>query len=359
MSVDPIISGCSGPTEKISAFVDYLIQPIAQQQASYLKDKTDVINFIERIKLPSSAILVSMDVANLYTNIPQREGITTVCNAYEGFHQGMLSLILQENSFQFNGKDYLQTHGTAMGTKMAVAFANIFMAKIEKEILGQSSIKPIFWKRFIDDVISAWDTSKNEIEEFLLKANNFHPTIKFTAEISETETTFLYTIVYKGVRFNKDSILDVRTHFKPTETSQNTNFYSCHPPGVTKGFIKEALRLLRTNFSEITFEENMKNFSTRLKNRDYPATTVEKHLSEVNFSDRKKVLEQRNENARKKILPFVTQYHPALPKLKKILMGKWHLIQNQPYLRNIFKEPPLISYRKGKSLKDTLVRAKL
>ena len=45
------------------------------------------------------------------------------------FLSEMLSLILQENSFQFNGKDYLQTHGTAMGTKMAVAFANIFMAK--------------------------------------------------------------------------------------------------------------------------------------------------------------------------------------------------------------------------------------
>ena len=82
-----------------------------------------------------------------------------------------------------------------MGTKMAVAFANIFMAKIEKEILRQSSIKPIFWKRFIDDVISVWDTSRNEIEEFLLKANNFHPTIKFTAEKSETETTFLDTKV--------------------------------------------------------------------------------------------------------------------------------------------------------------------
>ena len=41
-----------------------------------------------RIKLPKSAILVSMDVTNLYKNIPQREGITTVCYAYEEFHQG-------------------------------------------------------------------------------------------------------------------------------------------------------------------------------------------------------------------------------------------------------------------------------
>ena len=206
----PIISGCSGPTERISAFVDHLIKTIAQLQASYLKDTTDFINFIERIKLPKSAMLVSMDVTNLYTNIPHREGITTVCNAYEEFHQGnppvptrflseMLSLILLENSLQFNEKDYLQTHGTAMGTKMAVAFANIFMAKIEKEILRQSSIKPIFWKRFIDDVISVWDTSRNEIEEFLLQANNFYPTIKFTAEISETETTFLDT---KGTKMS-------------------------------------------------------------------------------------------------------------------------------------------------------------
>ena len=89
----------------------------------------------------------------------------------------------------------------------------------------------------------------------------------------------------------------------------------------------------RTNFSEIAFEENIKNFSTRLKKRDYPDTTVEKHPSEVNFSDRMKALKQRNKNARKKILPLVTQYHPALPNLKYILMGKWHLIQNQPYLR--------------------------
>ena len=39
-----------------------------------------------------------------------------------------------------------------MGTKMAAAFANIFMAKIEREILRQSNTTPIFWKRFIDDM---------------------------------------------------------------------------------------------------------------------------------------------------------------------------------------------------------------
>ena len=45
-----------------------------------------------------------------------------------------------------------------------------------------------------------------------------------------------------------------------------------------------------------------------------------------------------------------------MPDLKNILISKWHLIQNQPQLREIYKESPLLSYRKGRSLKDALVR---
>ena len=160
------------------------------------------------------------------------------------------------------------------------------------------------------------NTSRDKTEDFLVKANSFHLTIKFTAEISETETTFLDTKVYKGDRFNKESILDVRTHFKATETFQYTNFYSCHPPGVTKGFIKgEALRLLRTNSSQFTFEENMSNFKTRLQNRDYPARIVEKHLSEIKFSDREMSLAQKNKTAPKnklrQFIPLAPNYTPV------------------------------------------------
>jgi len=106
-------------------------------------------------------------------------------------------------------------------------------------------------KRFIDDVFSLWNITKDGVDDFIEQANKFHPTIKFTVKISEKEITFLDTNVYKGQRFYKESLLDVRTHCKPTETFQYTNFYSCHPPGVRKGFIKgETLWLLRTNSSK-------------------------------------------------------------------------------------------------------------
>jgi len=84
----------------------------------------------------------------------------------------------------------------------------------------------------------------------------------------------------------------------------------------------------------------MSNFKTRLPNRGYPARIVEKHLSEIKFSVRKMSLAQKDKTAQKKILPFVTQYHPALLNLKDTILGKWHLIDNHPLLREIFKEPP-------------------
>ena len=125
-----------------------------------------------------------------------------MCKAYDSFIpkqylKRALKLIFQENSFEFNGKSYLQIHGTAMGTKMAVAFANIFLAEVETQILNQSALKPLVWKRYIDDIFSIWNVNKDDVTQFIKQANNHHPTIKFTAEISHTETTFLDTNVFK------------------------------------------------------------------------------------------------------------------------------------------------------------------
>ena len=40
-------------------------------------------------------------------------------------------------------------------------------------------------------------------------------------------------------------------------------------------------------------------------------------------------------------------------------MEKWHLIELQPKLKEMFKETPIISYKRGSSLRDILVKAKL
>ena len=118
----------------------------------------------------------------------------TACNTFYNkappIPKRLLGLILQENLFQFNKWNYLQTHGTAIGTKMAVAFANIYMGEMENQILNESAHKPLAWKRYIDDIVSLWHSSRDVIEKFIENANKQHKTIKFTAEISCTHATF-------------------------------------------------------------------------------------------------------------------------------------------------------------------------
>ena len=79
----------------------------------------------------------------------------------------MLGLILNENFFHFIGENYLKTHGTAMGTKMAVSFANIFMAKNETTVIQQSKTKQTEWRRYIDDIFSLWDSDKKDLDQFI------------------------------------------------------------------------------------------------------------------------------------------------------------------------------------------------
>ena len=109
---------------------------------------------------------------------------------------------------------------------------------------------------------------------------------------------------------------------------------------------------LRTNSSKTLFEESINNFKSWLRDRGYPNNIVEKTLAEAKFTERKYALQGRCE---KPYCPFVTQYNPLVPNHKKVLMSKWYIIEKQPLLREIFREPPIISYKRGRSLEDILV----
>ena len=133
-------------------------------------------------------------------------------------------------------------------------------------------------------------------------------------------------------------------------------FHLLYPPSVKKGFVKgEALRILRTNSSKTTFEENISNFKIRLIDRGYPQTMIEKPsirykvLREGVCSPETQQQKGKRNIAFRDTVPALSVY------FKRSFNEKLDLIQNQPLLRQIFKEPPIISYKKGKSLKDMLV----
>ena len=70
-----------------------------------------------------------------------------------------------------------------------------------------------------------------------------------------------------------------------------------------------------------------------------------------------KYLIQYKEKNTNNSVPLVITYHPALSNLSNIVREHWTTIQKHPELCTIFTEPPIMAFRKPKSLKDILVRA--
>ena len=122
------------------------------------------------------------------------------------------------------------------------------------------------------------------MECFIKEANTFHPTIKSTAKISENEITILNTVVFKGERFIKESILDIKTHYKLTETFQYTHFTSCHPPGLKEALSKEKeLDCLKQTLEKQHLESALQKLettprSTRVSKGIYRKFPVRGHL---------------------------------------------------------------------------------
>ena len=128
-----------------------ILQPIASTSSSSIRDSKHFIRFLEDTVIPEDTLLVTLDVKDLYTNIPQREGIEIVCQRVAQFYQDSwltvfmkksLELILFNNYFTFNDMIFHQILGTAMGTKMAPSYANIFMCYFEESAMNRFTFKP-------------------------------------------------------------------------------------------------------------------------------------------------------------------------------------------------------------------------
>ena len=123
-------------------------------------------------------------------------------------------------------KNFVQTHGIAMGTTMAVAFSVIFMTDLKKRLLAARPLKPLVWKRFINDIFSLWKIPMEEVSIVVNFANSFHPTIKFIVKC------YPNALFFSIGRFSKDlafHLLEFSIH-KPTLSPRKPfSIHTSHP----------------------------------------------------------------------------------------------------------------------------------
>ena len=135
--------------------------------------------------MPPGMLLCTLDITSLYTNIPHNEGLQSIKELlaihihsnilpHNSYITELLEVVLTNNYFDFNGKHYHQVSGTAMGTKLAPSYANLFMTKSEENHVHTYHLQPKLWKRFIDDIFLIWPHGMNSLLEFIKHLNTVH-----------------------------------------------------------------------------------------------------------------------------------------------------------------------------------------
>ena len=369
----PIVSGFNSPTTLLSEYLDTFLKFQARKGKSYLRDTKDFLNKLGNIKtFPKNAILVTMDVASLYTNIDHSEGAEACFEILEKRKNKKLTssrlkrlimIVLTSNIFRFGDQLYKQIKGTAMGTPMAVNYANLFLEKFETDMLDEfekkHQLRPLIWLRYIDDVLLIWQHSEESLKVFIDFCDNFSQSrkmsskIKFEANMSEETVNFLDVKV--SVVNNK---LKTSLYTKSTDAHLYLNSKSCHPKHVIRNMPKgQFIRIKRICSEEKDFDFHAQVMKTHFLARGYKKENLERTVAEVRKLKREDLLADKNELSEKDPQSvLVCTWHPTLSKLPNVLRECFEIIANDPKLNKTFKEIPSVAFRRMKNTGNHLCR---
>ena len=84
----------------------------------------------------------------------------------------LLYLCTKTVHFTLNSKTYVQVDGVAMGSTLGFVLANIFMIKLEKNVVPTLSNYLSLWKRYLDHTICF--VKSNCINHVFELLNSFH-----------------------------------------------------------------------------------------------------------------------------------------------------------------------------------------
>ena len=271
----PIIGSPNWVTTRLSIYLaEKLITVLHPNKfPNILKNTRSLIDKLNEFSIRDldNLHLVTFDVTSLYTNIDV-ETLLDILFEYNPKFAMIAEFICHNNYFIYSDKIYRQLGGIAMGTNVAVAFANLYLGCLLDTIIRQHQIC-LFYYRYIDDGFFLAKGAPLLIESFIQELNSIIPNIKLTHVVSSKSVDFLDLTIF----FSPDIF---KLQFKTFQKELNKYLYlppfSYHHKSTISGFVIGELN--RYNLTNSTMENVItirSLFRYRLLKRGYPAYFVD------------------------------------------------------------------------------------
>ncbi len=390
----PIVSSFDTYSYHASRYIDSVLQPLLKRSFSYVQSSDHVIHLLNKTSVPSAdrgeSVLLCADIESLYPNIPLVEGlmlfkksITFNNNKLSRNDKNRLSSddidficaltewVLHNNYFTFGNKMYHQINGTAMGTPCAVVFACFFIDELERSVMKNLKLQPLFYRRYIDDIFANF-ANREQAAAFIQGFNSVFPTIRCPASsvtILEDKGIFLDVEIYRPSSFTVDG----KYHSRLFQKKQNKYLYippfSYHSKSMYPAFITAEInryRLLCTDDND--FQVACQQFEDRLQDRGYSSSflrplflsipTRQSLLSKLSlrFSQQPPV-----EKTKDILGPFVFKT-VGIPQTKMLRLAQCLSpcgdLDKHPALMPFFQKKPIVSYSNAPSISTFFSRAR-
>ena len=148
---------------------------------------------------------------------------------------------------------------------------------------------------------------------------------------------------------------------KETDRNQYLLPSSCHPKQTTKSIpVSLGLRIVR-NCSRIEQRnQRLGELKGQLLDRGYNSEMVDTALEKVKLIPREKALKKKKKSNKSQRPVFAVHYDPRLPSINSTFLKHWRSMTSlDSHLEKVFKEPPLVAFKRQQNIRNHIIRAKV
>ena len=259
----PICGDIQSETSITGKLIAQWLKPIFVNISSYIKNSYDFIELVTSLStIPETAVWLVADVDSLYPNIPLTPALQRVmdhlnpASPQDCFIKDLLDIQLRHNYFEFGGDTFQQVKGIPMGKAWAPAVASIYLDKWEKEAFQITNIKPLIYRRYIDDIICLMEDTQQS-DSLLSCMQTLDPNIKLSGIQSGKSVHFLDV----QLQLNNGCVTS-RLYRKPTDTRVLLDWNSNHTKMLkTNILLGQYIRYSRLFTSVVEAEQEMRRFA--------------------------------------------------------------------------------------------------
>lgn len=270
-----------------------ILLPFLSEVPAHLENTCQLLTRLKAIPAEQlrGKIPISLDVVSLYTNVNTQEAIsvtdTLLRTKYGQQVWGIpvdliidiLTFILRNNCFHFNGMFFKQTRGLAMGSKISPILAILVMDQLERSTLFQQTLlHPVTFLRYIDDCVLIIDRDI-DLANILERLNSLHESIKF--ELQKPRQDNFLPVLDTLLRISESGQVQHKFYVKEANRGLFIHALSALPTCIKRNAIKEEIHRAKSLSSEQSWKlEATKHMTDKFRSNGYTSEQIKQHTKQ-------------------------------------------------------------------------------